>query len=166
MARAAAVPLRVERTVQAWFAPATDAYARDRFPAFFLDRDEATPPLYGFCDYGLGVKAALHGGTPATAETLDRTVNADDVGAVRTTPEAFMPGAAAFRVIIDTHPHDARIVIAGGFSGHGDNFCCVVGEIVADLTCEGGTRHPIAFLPLDRAALGAAPSSSAVISRS
>jgi sarcosine oxidase len=171
LARQAGLPLQVERAVQVWFTPSSGAYARDRFPAFFLDRDGADPPLYGFPDYGLGVKAALHGGTPAAADTLDRAVSAADIGAVRAALDAFMPGAAAaFRAgkvcmytltpdahfIIDTDPHDARIIIAGGFSGHGYKFCSVVGEIVADLTCDGETRHPIEFLRLGRPALTAA----------
>jgi sarcosine oxidase len=33
--------------------------------------------------------------------------------------------------------------IAAGFSGHGYKFCSVIGEILADLAIDGGTRHPV-----------------------
>jgi glycine/D-amino acid oxidase-like deaminating enzyme len=52
--------------------------------------------------------------------------------------------------IIDRHPHDPRIIIAGGFSGHGFKFAPVIGEIVADLALDGRTPHPIEFLRLAR----------------
>jgi len=52
--------------------------------------------------------------------------------------------------ILDRHPTDDRVVIAGGFSGHGFKFCSVVGEILTELALEGGTRHPIGFLRLER----------------
>jgi sarcosine oxidase len=42
------VPIRVQRNVQAWFAPATDAYAAPHFPGFLLDRPGMRAPLYGF----------------------------------------------------------------------------------------------------------------------
>jgi sarcosine oxidase len=34
--------------------------------------------------------------------------------------------------------------VACGFAGHGFKFVPVVGEILADLTIDGATRHPIA----------------------
>jgi len=160
------LPLRVQRNVQVWFDPAGAAYARDAFPAFFLDRHELPAALYGFPDYGVGVKAALHGyGATADPDTLDRDVHAADIAAVKKALDGFMPDAAVtFRrgkacmytltpdehFIIDTHPGDERVVIAGGFSGHGFKFCSVIGEIVADIALTGRTRHPIEFLRLGR----------------
>ncbi len=161
------LPLRVQRNVQMWFEPLTDAYARSTFPVFFVERRaEWAAPLYGFPDYGLGVKAAFHAyGDETTPATLDRTIHARDVEPVRRALDDFMPGAAG-RVLggkacmytltpdehfaIDMHPHDDRIVIAGGFSGHGFKFCSVVGEIIADLLTRGETAHPIGFLRFDR----------------
>jgi sarcosine oxidase len=160
------LPLRVQRNVQIWFTPGTPAYGADRFPVFLLDRVGAVAALYGFPDYGGGVKAAFHGhGITTSADALDRTIHAEDIGAVGAALDDWMPGAATtFRAgkacmysltpdehfIVDTHPRDARIVIAGGFSGHGFKFCPVIGEIVADLTIDGATRHPIEFLRLAR----------------
>lgn len=51
--------------------------------------------------------------------------------------------------IIDRHPRDDGVVIAGGFSGHGYKFCPVVGEIIADLL-DGTKRHDTNFLSLRR----------------
>ncbi|MDQ2858380.1 MAG: N-methyl-L-tryptophan oxidase [Candidatus Eremiobacteraeota bacterium] len=160
------LPLRVQRNVQVWFRPATAHYGRQRFPAFFVDRPEWPAPLYGFPDDGDGVKAAFHAfGETTVPQDLDRTVRSGDVACVKDALDAWMPGAAAEyamgkacmytltpdeHFIIDTHPGDARIVMAGGFSGHGYKFCPVVGEIVADLVCDGATPHPIEFLRIGR----------------
>jgi sarcosine oxidase len=163
-----ALPLRVQRNVQLWFAPRAGARTNGRLPAFFVDRAGTPAALYGFPDRGAGLKAALHGfGETTSPDRLDRTVRDGDVAAVRTALEAFVPDAAgpvaAGKVcmytltpdehfILDVHPCDARIVLAGGFSGHGFKFCPVIGEIVADLALEGTTRHPIDFLRLARIA--------------
>jgi len=45
--------------------------------------------------------------------------------------------------VISAHPNHPQVAIACGFSGHGYKFCGVVGEMLADLTTEGSTRHPI-----------------------
>ncbi|MEO7039591.1 MAG: N-methyl-L-tryptophan oxidase [Candidatus Elarobacter sp.] len=161
-----ALDVRVQRNVQVWFKPTTRAFSADRFPAFFIDRPGWPAAMYGFPDYGFGVKAALHGcGEDTSADRLDREVHATDIASVRNLLDAWMPGAAGdflegkacmyaltpdAHFIIDRDPRDSRIVIAGGFSGHGFKFASVVGEIVADLAFEGGTRHPIGFLALDR----------------
>jgi sarcosine oxidase len=163
-----ALPLRVQRNVQVWFEPVTRAFDAGRFPAFFLDRAGAAAALYGFPDAGAGVKAALHGYGESTApDRIDRSVRDGDVAPVKAALDAFLPGAAGSfaagkvcmytltpdeHFILDLHPRDARIVLAGGFSGHGYKFCPVVGEIVADLAIDGETRQPIEFLRLGRLA--------------
>lgn len=48
--------------------------------------------------------------------------------------------------IIDIHPQYPNVAFAGGFSGHGFKFSSVVGEILADLSLTGTTKHPIKFL--------------------
>jgi sarcosine oxidase len=42
--------------------------------------------------------------------------------------------------ILDLHPDFMQVSIAAGFSGHGFKFCPVVGEIMADLALEGGSK--------------------------
>jgi sarcosine oxidase len=168
--------LRVQRNVQIWFRPANDAFSSDRFPAFFLERPEWPVPLYGFPDHGAGVKAALHAwGDDTTPDHLRRDIDADDIARVRTVLDEWMPGAPEtyldgkacmyastpdHHFVIDHDPHDPRVVIAGGFSGHGFKFASVVGEIVTDLAFDGGTRHPIGFLGLDRFTPAAEPAGS------
>ncbi|MDP9098337.1 MAG: N-methyl-L-tryptophan oxidase [Verrucomicrobiota bacterium] len=169
------VTLRVQRNVQAWFSPSTNHYDADRFPAFLLDRMGLPAPLYGFPDFGDGLKVAFHGlGQITTAEEIDRGVDmALDVSPIALELERWMPGGAAtFReatpcmysltpdgnFVIDRHPAHPNVVLCGGFSGHGFKFAPVIGEIAADLSLDGGSRHDIDFLSLKRfAAQGAEP---------
>jgi len=160
------VPLRIQRNVQIWFTPENDAFALGTFPAFLLDRRGFPAPMYGFPDCGEGVKAALHGfGATTHAAALDRIVHEGDIEPVRAALADWAPAAAgpcAFGMpcmyaltpdgnfVVDRHPDDERIVIAGGFSGHGFKFAPLIGEIVADLLLEGRTPHDIAFLSLTR----------------
>ncbi|MFO0842612.1 MAG: FAD-dependent oxidoreductase [Gemmataceae bacterium] len=52
--------------------------------------------------------------------------------------------------LIDLHPEADGVVFAAGFSGHGFKFAPVVGEILADLALDGGTRWPIDLFRLAR----------------
>ncbi len=161
------VTIRVQRNVQTWFEPATDVYYAGRFPAFLLDRIGLPAPLYGFPDFGDGVKAAFHAhGDLSKADEIVREVDPRrDVEPVRKTMDAWMPGATAtFRsakvcpysltpdshFVVDRHPQHPGLVLCGGFSGHGFKFAPVIGEIAADLALAGTTRQEIAFLSLQR----------------
>ncbi len=161
------IPLRIQRNVQAWFTPATDAYSAGRFPPFLLERAGLPAPLYGFPDFGDGVKAAFHAhGSLTTAPEWDRTIDqARDIEPIIVGMEQWMPGATAtFRAVkpcpysltadghfvIDCHPRHPRLILCGGFSGHGFKFASVVGEIAADLALTGCSRHQIDFLSLRR----------------
>jgi glycine/D-amino acid oxidase-like deaminating enzyme len=161
------VALRVQRNVQVWFSPARHHYEAGRFPAFLLDRAGLPAPLYGFPDFGAGLKAAFHGfGDLTDAEELQRDVEIErDVAPVARALDDWMPGAAAkFReaapcmysltpdshFVIDRHPSHANVVLCGGFSGHGFKFAPVIGEIATDLALDGASRHQIDFLSLKR----------------
>jgi sarcosine oxidase len=52
--------------------------------------------------------------------------------------------------IIDTHPESPHIVVVSACSGHGFKFAPVMGDIVADLLLEGGTRRDISRFSLQR----------------
>ena len=164
------VPVRIQRNVQAWFSPNVASYQAGNFPAFLLDRAGLPAPLYGFPDFGEGVKAAFHGfGQLTTADEIDREVDfSRDVAPIATAMEEWMPGAAArYReakpcmysltpdghFVIDRHPRHPNVILCGGFSGHGFKFAPVIGEIAADLALDGGSRHPIDFLSLKRFAI-------------
>jgi glycine/D-amino acid oxidase-like deaminating enzyme len=113
------------------------------------------------------VKAAFHGfGDLTSPNELNRGIEiARDVTPVAQALEAWMPGAAGtFReakpcmycltpdgnFVIDRHPAHANVILCGGFSGHGFKFAPVIGEIGADLALDGGSRHQIDFLSLNR----------------
>jgi sarcosine oxidase len=166
------VPLRVQRNVQVWFGPETAAYGLGSFPVFLLDRAGLPAPLYGFPDAGDGVKAAFHGvGATVLPEDLDRTVEfSRDVAPLVAALDDWMPGAAGpvldakacmyaltpdADFAIGLHPDTERVVVCGGFSGHGFKFASVVGEIAADLALNGGTGLEIGFLSLRRFSRGA-----------
>lgn len=161
------VPIRVQRNVQAWFSPASNTYDSSGFPAFLLNRAGLPAPLYGFPDFGDGIKAAFHGlGELTTANQVNRQIDlAGDVAPIVRAIEQWMPGSTkTFReakpcmytltpdghFVIDRHPEHANVILCGGFSGHGFKFAPVVGEIGADLALEGGSRHRIDFLSLAR----------------
>jgi sarcosine oxidase len=161
------ISLRVQRNVQAWFSPATNAYESGRFPSFLLNRAGLAAPLYGFPDFGDGIKAAFHGlGDLTSADAVNREVDlARDVEPIVRAMEQWMPGSTqTFReakpclysltpdghFVIDRHPDHANVFLCGGFSGHGFKFAPVIGEIGADLALDGGSRHQIDFLSLRR----------------
>ena len=161
------VTVRVQRNVQTWFESAADVYAAPNFPPFLLDREGLPAPLYGFPDFGDGVKAAFHSyGDLTDAANFNRMVDATrDIEPIMRAMEDWMPGAAtALRsakpclytitpdghFVVDRHPEHPRLVLCGGFSGHGFKFAPVIGEIGADLALEQGTRHEIEFLSLRR----------------
>lgn len=167
------VPLRVQRNVQAWFSPSVASYAAGSFPAFLLDRVGLPAPLYGFPDFGDGLKAAFHGfGQITGADDLDREIDQGrDVAPIAHAMEEWMPGATAtFReakpcmysltpdsnFVIDRHPQFSNVIVCGGFSGHGFKFAPVIGEIAADLALNSGSRHRIDFLSLKRFATSGA----------
>jgi sarcosine oxidase len=167
MLEALGVSLRIQRNVQAWFTPASNRYAVGRFPAFLLNRAGLPAPLYGFPDFGAGLKVAFHGhGQITTAGEVERDVDmARDVTPVVEAMERWMPGGAAiFReakpcmysltpdsnFVIDHHPAHANVILCGGFSGHGFKFAPVIGEIATDLALDGGSQHRIDFLSVKR----------------
>ncbi len=156
------LPITVQRNVQYWFTPESNAFSPDRFPAFFLDRPGLPAQIYGFPDLGDGVKAALHGyGQRTTADDLNRDIEPSEVAQIRRLLDDWMPGAAGelrsvkacmyamtpdhnFAIGVDSQ--DNRIVFGAGFSGHGYKFATVIGELLAQLALDGGTELDIDFL--------------------
>lgn len=156
------VPMRVQRNVAAWFKPDHALGPRD-LPTFLVHRREDPAPFYGFPDVGDGVKGAFHGlGIYTDADSLNREIDrASDIEPIADAFNAWVPGAAHQfsdakacmysltpdeHFVVDLHPKNRRIVVCGGFSGHGFKFAPVVGEIAADLALTGGTGHDIEFL--------------------
>jgi sarcosine oxidase len=163
----AGVRLEVQRNAQVWFAPQSRAYRAPDFPAFLIDRPQLPAPLYGFPDFGDGVKAAFHGvGAITTPSELVREIDpVADVAPVAAALEAWMPGAASRYIegkacmyaltpdrhfVVDRDPRDSRVILCGGFSGHGFKFASAIGEVASQLALDGGTPHDVRFLSLQR----------------
>lgn len=162
------LPLVVERNVMFWFRPARDAelFAPARFPIYIYEY-RLGAFFYGFPALPPeGVKVAHHhSGEFSTPESIRREVSTHEVDAIRTLLAKHLPAAnGEFQqavtcmytntpdghFIIDRHPARPQVTIACGFSGHGFKFASVVGEILAELTLGGRTRHPIDLFKLKR----------------
>ncbi len=153
------LPLKVERQVQLWFTAREPAiFEPGRMPVFIYFSNDRS--YYGVPAFdGRGVKICRHhGGAIVTPDTVDRTVSRadkDDVRAFVRTHLAPLDGPSQDGLvclytntpdenfIIGASPSSPRVIIAGGFSGHGFKFASVMGEIVADLATAGKTRHEI-----------------------
>jgi sarcosine oxidase len=57
--------------------------------------------------------------------------------------------------VIDFSPEDPNVVVISACSGHGFKFGPVIGDIAADLVCEGGTRRDISRFSAARFAASA-----------
>ena len=160
------VAMRVQRNVVAWFKPERPLGPRE-LPTFLIDRAGLPTRFYGFPDVGDGVKGALHGyGVMTQADELDRQIDMmRDIDPIAHAFEGWAPGSSHTfldakacmysltpdeHFILDRHPTNSRVVICGGFSGHGFKFVPVIGEIAADLALKGGTDHDISFLSIRR----------------
>ncbi|WP_244475152.1 N-methyl-L-tryptophan oxidase [Rhizobium sp. Leaf341] len=149
------------KQVVAWYQPADGFLTTpQRMPAFIRDEGE-DGSYFGFPAIGVdGVKVGRHA---HFMEEIDPhapnpPVNARDTDLLDAFVRRRLPTAAGLRVrattcrytmlpsedfLIDLLPSDPRIVIASPCSGHGFKFTSVVGEILADLALDGGTRLPI-----------------------
>jgi sarcosine oxidase len=165
------IPLAVERQLHTWFQPpgGLAPFHPDRHPVWVWDPGDGrnADSFPGFV-YGVpaidgpdaGVKINVIGERRCTADTLDRTVGDDELAAtaaevrrclavdmgpvVRAEPCMF-ENTPDNHFVLGPHPGLPQVTVAAGFSGHGFKFVPVIGEIVADLVCDGATAHPLAL---------------------
>ncbi len=173
----AGIPLRIERNVQFWFAPNDrDAVGPDNLPVYGVERG-GSRMVYGFPDFGGGAKMGVHGsGVAADPDALDRTVRPDEIARAQALLAAFVPAAAGpfaraaacmysltpdEHFAIGPHPRAPRVVLAGGFSGHGYKFAPVVGEIVAALLADADPGFDLGLFAPNRFAAGAGSAAAA-----
>ena len=167
---ATALPLHVRRHVMAWFEPTRDIerFSFAQLP-IYIWQTPSNKIFYGFPSMdgqNGGVKAAIHsGGDVCTAESIDRTILASDIGEIRELLATYIPelNGRLLRAstcmytmtpdedfVVSPHPDYPQVTIACGFSGHGFKFTSVLGEVLADLAIDGRSRHPIDFLSAKR----------------
>jgi glycine/D-amino acid oxidase-like deaminating enzyme len=111
-----------------------------------------------------GLKLALHRSEafpeldePIDPATVDRTLRDDDRGPLEDFMHLYFPAAqgdiAGHRVcmygttpswdfVVDRHPENADVVIAGGFSGHGFKFAPAIGRLVTELALDDAAPLP------------------------
>ena len=161
------VKLNVTRQVQAWFAPQDkSAFEADRFPVFLLESRHGVH--YGFPPHdGSGVKIARHHASdhPVDPDVVDRTITSNDEALIRSAVSEHIPAANGAMIaaktclytntpdhdfIIDTLTDTSNVIVASPCSGHGFKFAPVIGEILADLVTERGTRHDISRFRMAR----------------
>lgn len=156
-----------ERQVLAWLQPTRpELFAPERFPVFVVDVKEGS--YYGFPVHdvpGFKFGRYQHFGEPIDPDDHDRSARPDDEDALRAFATRYFPDGAGPTVmlkaciftnspdehfIIDRLPDAPQVSVAAGFSGQGYKFCSVIGEIMADLAIDAGTRHDIDLFRLER----------------
>jgi len=172
LTRALAPVARPERQVMLWTQPRRpERFRVGAFPVFNMEAPEGR--FYGFPIHGIpGFKIGKyhHREQAVDPDTIDRGCDARDEAVVREGIRRYFPDADGPTLsmatcmftntpdehfILDLHPDSRQVSIAAGFSGHGFKFCSVVGEIMADLATEGGTRFDVELFRLARPPLRA-----------
>jgi sarcosine oxidase len=163
------LPLKVERQVMAWFEIGTEGagwLTPERFPVFIRQVDELGD-IYGVPSLdGASLKIARHhGGEPTNPEGIRREVTDADLDPLRGFAASHLRGVTTHvtktavcmytntpdeEFVIDVHPEDTRVVVISACSGHGFKFAPVIGDIAADLVCEGRTARGISRFSASR----------------
>ncbi|MEZ5283558.1 MAG: N-methyl-L-tryptophan oxidase [Vicinamibacterales bacterium] len=160
-----------ERQVLGWFAVRDAAlFAPERFPVFVYDAPEGL--LYGFPEFdvpGFKIGRYHHRHEPAAPDAVARTCDATDEAILSAPVRRYFPGAGGpllratvclftntpdGHFIVDRHPDVPEVLVVSPCSGHGFKFSSVIGELVADLVCQGSTVHDISPFRLARFAPG------------
>lgn len=155
-----APPLMPERQVMGWFRPFTRAiFTPEHFPAFTVDVPEGR--FYGYPDLedeGFKVGRFHHLEERVDPDRMRRTCSDADRSVLRSFAERYVPEGAGDlermkvclftntpdgRFVLGRLPGEGRVIVAGGFSGHGFEIAPVVGEILADLALEGSSAHDL-----------------------
>ena len=170
LAPALAPLLQPERQVLAWLEVARpELFEQAAFPVFVMEVPEGMYygfPLFSGGPPGFKLGRFHHRHEPADPDLLDRAgAGPEDEELLRSFAASYLPEGAgralAMKVcmftntpdehfLIDLHPDHPQVVVGAGFSGHGFKFCSVVGEILADLAIDGGTRHDIGLFRAGR----------------
>jgi sarcosine oxidase len=159
-----------ERQVLLWAHPRRpERFRLDTFPVFNMEAPEGR--FYGFPVYqvpGFKIGKYHHRLEDADPDRPDRDIHPEDEEVLRDGIRRYFPDAdgptMAMKVclftntpdehfILDRLPGPPTVCVAAGFSGHGFKFASVVGEIMADLSLDGGSRMDLSLFRLDRFAV-------------
>ena len=159
--------VEVERQMLHWFRPLRDASlcAADRCPIALFEWEPGRL-VATFPDTGDGVKIGVHHeGEVTTPATVRRTTSTDEDRAIRMLLARVMPPAAGEQIesrvclytntrdhhfLVDAHPAHADVIVASPCSGHGFKFASAIGEVLADLALDGGSRFDLSLFGLAR----------------
>jgi len=138
------------RAVMGWFRPKRpEQFTQEAFPAFGWDTNEGYfygTPAHRIDGVKIGGTVELDSDDTVDPDAFDRTPTSEDEAMLRRFMERQLPGAAgpALRMavcmitsapdkqyVIDTHPDDPNVHVAGGFSGSGFMTSSAVGEITS-----------------------------------
>ncbi len=167
--RSVGVAVTAERIVMHWFAPlpAADARAFDagRCPLALWEFG----PNAAFASFPIEageIKTTIHhGGEPTTPDSVRRDVAPDEIAAMRTMLQRFLPGAngahrrsavclytnvAGGDFLIDVHPEHRQVLLASPCSGFGFKFASAIGELLAELLVDGQTDWDLKPFGIER----------------
>jgi len=155
------IPITIERQVLYWLDPAGGTAPFEDHP-IFINENALGQQIYGFPAIdgpAGGVKVAFfRKGQVCTPETIDRTVQPQEIDEMRERATELLPALTGPAVhtatcmysntpdehfVITRPDRYTNVTVACGFSGHGFKFVPVVGEVLADLATTGATGHPI-----------------------
>ena len=168
------IQLVVLRKSLFWYRPAADVSGvfsppqpnGTGLPCFAFDTPSGF--YYGFPALDdRGVKVAEHTGGAFVADplALDRALDPHEERRVADVVRARLPALGVdladaavclytmtpdSHFLVGIHPDSPRVSFAAGFSGHGFKFASIIGDILADLACDGVTARPIGFLSPER----------------
>jgi sarcosine oxidase len=154
------LPLTVERQVSHWFAapPGASALRAPACPIAIWEYERGRF-LYTFPDAGSGVKVGIHHeGELTDPEEVQRGVHADEDARARRLLSECIPSAASGdsranvclytnapdgHFLLDRHPGHEQVLLVSPCSGHGFKFATAIGEAVAEMLLEGGSRFDL-----------------------
>jgi sarcosine oxidase len=150
------LPLEVEPQQLHWFDPrgGPEAFQPDRFPIYIWDLGNGIQ-FYGFpADEEGRVKVAFFRskvkGEDAMRAALAPCIPGLAGGTLLETVSCKYTLTPDHHFVIGHHPDHPSVVIASPCSGHGYKFASVIGEVLADLSIDGSTRHPIGLFAPSR----------------
>ncbi|RST77296.1 N-methyl-L-tryptophan oxidase [Siminovitchia acidinfaciens] len=155
--------VHAKRLVMGWFA-AKDIkrFQRNNFPVYI--RESGEDKFYGTPTFeGSMVKAAVYHdfGAVDHPDELERKMMPDDLGILRETVQKYLPDlypepvrigvymdgfTADEHAFVGSIDEEDRVVLLGGFSGHGFKMASAMGKIAADLSQDGKTEFQLGHL--------------------